>query len=613
MTEFPLVRLTQSLAVRTLLAFVLIIAVMLISMLGGMYLSDSIRGDAEALNKAGSLRMQAYRLTVLANEAATEDLPAYISDFEDTLRTASLVTAVNRGEQHFLFKKYGQVENQWRQLMLPLLQQTPPQKRAFRMEVPIFVDLLNDLVNGLQEESERKLSFIRGLQASTLFVTVLVGFIVILGVHNTLLMPLQELVELAKNIGRGSFQGRIKFPVRNELGVLAETLNQMSAELSDLYENLETKVNIKTTELQRSNHTLALLFNSARSLYKTSTDPLPILADLLKPIEQTLGLGPVTICLTYCSANNPKHEAHTAFSSQQRQPPTYCKLPNCAQCPVFINSGVIGNGAQVTSFVLSTDRETFGDLRVEVPAGMELQEWQERLMTALSELFSASLNLNRLGQNQARIALMEERSVIARELHDSLAQALSYQKIQLARLKKQIATDIPKENINETLAEIQKGLSTAYRQLRELLVTFRTKLDTPGLAAAVQTTVQEFNHNSGLEAQLNYKLEHCPLTPNEEIHCIQIIREALSNVVKHAQASQCKLTLHQDTLGYIHICIDDNGIGINTDRSPVGHYGINILTERAHSLTGEIDIGNLQKGTRVHVWFLPQYKRNQLV
>ena len=59
-------------------------------------------------------------------------------------------------------------------------------------------------------------------------------------------------------------------------------------------------------------------------------------------------------------------------------------------------------------------------------------------MTALTELFSASLSLNQLSQEQARVALMEERAVIARELHDSLAQALSHQKIQLARLKSKL-------------------------------------------------------------------------------------------------------------------------------------------------------------------------------
>lgn len=611
MTEFARVPLTQSLAVRILLAFALIISVMIVSMLGGMHLSDSIRGDAEALNKAGSLRMQAYRLALLASETATDDLPAYIAKFEGTLTTPALLAAVDKNTGHLLPQKYERVEYQWRQLMLPLLQQTPPQKTAFRLEVPIFVELLDGFVGQLQRESERKLSFIRGLQVSTLFVTALVGFVAILGVNNGLLMPLQELVELAKSIGRGSFQGRVKISARNELSVLAETINQMSRELSDLYENLENKVDEKTAELQRTNRSLALLFNSARSLYKTSADPLPDLAELLDPIEHTLGLGSVSLCLI-SSLDNPKHEAHSSFSSQNHQPPAYCQLPNCAQCPVFTNRGMIEGGAQVVSFAIRNDRDELGDLRVEVPAGVQMQAWQERLMTALTELISASLSLNQLGQNQARIALMEERAVIARELHDSLAQALSYQKIQLTRLKKQMAADFSKDDMNATLTDIQVGLNTAYRQLRELLVTFRIKLDKPGLATAVQATVQEFGHHSGLDIQLDYALEHCPLTPNEEIHCLQIIREALSNVVKHAQANQCKLTLHQDGEGYIHICIDDDGIGINTESSPVGHYGLNILTERAQSLSGKIHIGRLQLGTRIHVQFLPQYKRSQL-
>ena len=171
MAELAGVRLTQSLAVRTLLAFTLIIGVMLASMLGGMHLSDSIRGDAAALNKAGSLRMQAYRLALLANEAAVKDLPIYIAEFESTLATPALMTAIDKNTQHDLSRRYVQVQHQWRQLMLPLLQQSPPQKRAFRLEVPIFVDLLDGFVGELQAESERKLSFIRGLQVSTLFVT----------------------------------------------------------------------------------------------------------------------------------------------------------------------------------------------------------------------------------------------------------------------------------------------------------------------------------------------------------------------------------------------------------------------------------------------------------
>ena len=607
----PLMHLTQSLAVRTLLVFTLIIGVMLISMLGGMYLSESVRSDAEALNKAGSLRMQAYRLALLTGDPERQSLPIYVSEFETALTTPAIMAVVGDKAQGSLSIKYELVQRQWRQLMLPLLLQTPPDKTAFRKEVPVFVELLDNFVGDLQVESERKLSMIRALFITALFVTVLIGFIVILGVNNALLMPLQELVELAKSIGRGSFQGRAKVSARNELGVLAWTLNQMSAELSGLYDNLERKVDEKTAELQSSNRSLELLFNSARSLYKTSVDPWLIFADLMQPIEQTLGLGPVSLCLTH-PTDNPKSEAHTALTALRGQTPAYCNLPNCAQCPLIINQGVIPSGAQVVSFVLENEHGHFGDLRIEVPLGMHMQGWQTQLIEALTELFSASLSLNQLGQNQARIALMEERAVIARELHDSLAQALSYQKIQVTRLRKQVAANFSKEDINLTLTDVQEGLNSAYRQLRELLVTFRIKLEEPGLYAAIDATVQEFSGHSGVDIQLDYALEHCPLTPNEEIHCMQIIREALSNVIKHAQAQLCKLTLHQDDDGYIHISIDDDGIGINTEQSPTGHYGLSILTERAQSLLGKLNISRLQPGTRIHMQFLPQYKRNQL-
>lgn len=605
-------RLTHSIAVRTLLAFTLIITVILVSMLGGMYQADSIGGDAEALNKSGSLRMQIYRLALLATDTQRQDIPLYIAEFEEVLTAPIVKRVIAKNDEYKLLTKYDRVVHQWRELMLPLLQQTPPHQQAFSLEVPIFVELLDDFVGELQAESEHKLLVIQGLQIGTLLISVLIGFIVILGVHKTLLMPLKELVNLAKNIGQGSFQGRVTLATRNELGVLADTLNNMSAELSDLYANLENKVDVKTAELQHSNRSLALLFNSARRLYKNSSaDPQPILADLLKSIEQTLGLGPVSLCLT-STLENPKHGAHSALTSTPGHAPDYCQLPNCSQCPLFINKGVMGDGTQVVSFVIGSVQDDLGQLRVEVPTGTVIAEWQHRLMTALTELFSASLNLHHLGQNQARVALIEERTVIARELHDSLAQALSYQKMQLARLKKQMATEVPQTDINDTVTEIQTGLSTAYRQLRELFVTFRIKLDTPGLSAAVHNTVQEFSYPSGAKIQIHYALEHCPLTPNEEIHCLQIIREALSNVVKHAQAEHCMLSLYQDDCGYIHICVDDDGVGIKSCQSPTGHYGLNTLTERTQSLSGEIAIEALEQGTRIYVQFLPHYKRSQL-
>src|SRR5690554_2408979 len=86
----------HSIILRTLIAFSLIIAFNLASMLGGMYLAESIRGDAEAINKAGRMRMQSVRLALIMNTEPDEEISAleqnsqstianYISEFESTI------------------------------------------------------------------------------------------------------------------------------------------------------------------------------------------------------------------------------------------------------------------------------------------------------------------------------------------------------------------------------------------------------------------------------------------------------------------------------------------------------------------------------------------------
>jgi len=287
----------------------------LASMLGGMYLADSIQGDAEALNKAGSLRMQSYRLALLALEDESSLLLQHVEEFEHTLQTYALQRAIGHNPNSPLHMLYSRAITRWNDAMLPLLTNYPPQKRAFRAEVPKFVAELDSFVKALQNKSEDKLAVIRGLQIGTLLFTVLMAFVVLLGVYSNLITPLRELTRLARQIGRGDFRSKAYYDARNELGLLASAFNQMSDELADLYDHLERKVDEKTAQLQRSNNSLELLFNSARSLYRSSADPVPQLASLLLPVQRSLGSGPVSLCLHHTEEKNC-FRAHTAISSE---------------------------------------------------------------------------------------------------------------------------------------------------------------------------------------------------------------------------------------------------------------------------------------------------------
>lgn len=599
--ELPAPR--HSIVFSTLVAFVLIIGVTLISMLGALYLADGLEGDAEAINQAGSLRMQAYRLALIADQdAGTLDEP--IAAMNATLASTSIESALIRHDSGELSRLHAQAVEQWRRIMQPLLE-APAGAIRLRAEVPQFVAQLDAFVRTLQESSEKKLEIIRALQVVTLFVIVLIAFLLIFALNRTLVTPLRQLAALARQISRGNFTGQVAVAGETELSMLSHTLNQMNQELASLYGEMESKVNEKTAELTRSNETLQLLFDSARLLYTQPDEPVRMMGQQLPKVRDILGCGPISLCLNRAAEAG----SHTAITSSGLQPPDYCKLPDCQACPVNNEGAQLQTGSHLVSFELRSGQTGLGAIRVEQSAGEQLAPWQTRLMVTLADLYGACLSLTEQGQQQARMALMEERAVIARELHDSLAQSLSAQKLQLARLKRQTAKGCAPSELAETTGEIEQGLNSAYRQLRELLTTFRIKVNEPGLKPALQATVEEFGGNSGVAILMNYQLDHCPLTPNEEIHCLQIVREALSNVVKHAHAGSCSLTLSQDRQGTIHVTIDDDGIGIAEAVSPAGHYGISILMERANSLNGSLTVTRRDAGgTRVYLRFPPHYR-----
>jgi len=599
----------HSIVFNTLVAFVVIIGFSLVSMLASLYLADALEGDAEAINQAGSLRMQAYRLAFTAEHGPQALLEERIDILERTLRSASLRSALHRHGDTPLPGLHGGVLQHWQERMRPLLDAQPPRLDDYRREAPEFVSELDVFVRTLQEASEGKLGVIRALQAGTLFIIVLIAFVLIYGLHNNLATPLRSLTKMARDIGKGDFSGRVEIPGDTELSLLARTLNQMSQELAGLYAEMEQKVDDKTAALTRSNATLQLLFNSARMLYSQPDDPSLMMGSLLTKVQEVLDTGPISLCLN----RSAEAGSHTAMTSSDLQPPDYCKLPQCEVCPVN-QSGRLPSGEELVTFELRSGQDDLGSLRVAHPAGEPLESWQTLLLTTLADLFAASLSLAQLGQKQARLALMEERAVIARELHDSLAQALSAQKLQLARLKRLMQKESGQAQLDDSVQQIDRGLNSAYRQLRELLTTFRIKVNEPGLKPALQATIEEFGANSGLHIESDFQLDHCPLTPNEEVHCLQIIREALSNVVKHAEAEHCWLRLTQDGIVTIDAESDDDGIGISPEEQRTGHYGLIILRERANSLNGSISIGlRPGGGTRVHLRFPPAYRHIPLI
>jgi two-component system nitrate/nitrite sensor histidine kinase NarX len=225
------------------------------------------------------------------------------------------------------------------------------------------------------------------------------------------------------------------------------------------------------------------------------------------------------------------------------------------------------------------------------------------LIGTLLEQLASALTLDRQTDNQQQLMLMEERSTIARELHDSLAQSLSCLKIQMACLQMQ---NLPlNEDSQLLIKQMREELSTAYRQLRELLTTFRLKLETPGLRSALQHTVDEFSKKMELAITFDYQLPPQLVPANQGVHLLHIAREALNNIYKHAHASEVTLSLCYKE-GAVTMKITDNGLGLPAIASRQNHYGLMIMQDRASSLQGECHIyARDGGGTTVCVNFSP--------
>ncbi len=214
------------------------------------------------------------------------------------------------------------------------------------------------------------------------------------------------------------------------------------------------------------------------------------------------------------------------------------------------------------------------------------------------EYLAGILYSARCARMKLRNAQSEERAAIARELHDSLAQSLSYLKIQVSLLQsvlKKEGNRVP--NVDSVLQELRGTLSAANLQLRELITTFRLTMHGKTFAQALEDSVEEFERRSSIAFDLDNRLPAGELTVAEELQMLLILREALCNVVRHAHASYCWVSVRLTDDGAVYLGVEDNGIGMRkTMHDAQPHHGLIIMQERAHGLGGTLKIEDREGG-----------------
>jgi len=579
------------------LSVLVILSIPLINIFSSYWITEQSDKDAQLINLSGSMRMQTYHIGLLLREGDHQQTMAAIEQLDKTW--AHSLFNLQRGDRPAtpVDELFVDALAFWQGELRPLLLQHLAATTTVPLPHGLFdqqVERIDTLVGEFQHQAEQRVASLRILLLASLAVTVLIGSLIFFLLTVRVEKPLRQLTVAAHRIGSGDYGYQVEVKGNDELGLMAAVLNQMSQSINFAYARQEEKIRQRTWELQRNNTYLTFMFTNSRRIL----DGLPFdYQQLVDELSRHLDHAPLELCLFSAEGEHPYLQFTSEWTAQGK-----CERDSCAVC-----SGVgpfCALGSQDERFPIIRHLQHYGVINVRLRDGKGLGAWQRQMAQSVADQLAIALSLEDQRTQERRLAMLNERAVIARELHDSLAQALSYLQIQVVRLQKS------HNNANYStqqgiIDELREGLSSAYRQLRELLTTFRLKIDAGGLRAALESVVNQLEERGNLEVTLDYQLDDLPLTPTEEIHLLQIIREAGQNAVYHSGGRQLFIQLLKEG-DKVTLRVEDDGIGIDVNPHKVNHYGMAIMNERSRHLGSQVEVvRRAEGGTRVQFEFLP--------
>jgi two-component system nitrate/nitrite sensor histidine kinase NarX len=235
---------------------------------------------------------------------------------------------------------------------------------------------------------------------------------------------------------------------------------------------------------------------------------------------------------------------------------------------------------------------------------IQANKFTSRHLSLLQTLASQLSLVVRNSELRAEIefnSIMAERTRLAREIHDGLAQTLGFLKLQAAQMETYLAAkDI--NRLENSLSMTYKVLSDAYLDVRQAIDDLRISPDGESLEPWLKETCLEFEENTGLVVNLEGSPAAENLPPEIQVQLIRIIQEALSNVRKHSQATQAWIEYRQAGRDFL-VEIRDDGRGFHPDELPgVSKYGLQGMRERSDLIGADFQIISApQEGTIIKV------------
>ncbi|MBB1313910.1 MULTISPECIES: nitrate/nitrite two-component system sensor histidine kinase NarQ [Aliivibrio] len=525
-------------------------------------LSSSLK-DAEAVNIAGSLRMQSYRLAYDI-ETNSPYMLDHLAKFSESIESPAFHSLDQWFVPDDIESYYSDIRLQW-QLLQPAL--LSDDKQIYLTKVSLFVDEIDHFVLRLQQFSERKLQLLSFIGAIGLSLILCLGLFIISFTQRKIVSPLHHLVAASHAMTKGNFSVQVDLNSGNELGQLGSAFNHMAKQVHSSYRELESHVEDKTRKLSQANRSLTTLYACSQELSASQLDEKAF-KNILNMFTNIEGVISARLIVEEESGGDWEITSGTPNNS-----------------PWSLEELII-------------DGEKLGYLLWQ----FSLPCPDQKLIINIANILARGLFYDLTQKQTHQLILLEERAAIARELHDSLAQSLSYLKIQTTLLKRQLKK-CDCQNTGSTLTELDEGLKSAYTQLRELLNTFRLTINKAHFGEALQEIINTLQSQTAIRIHVNNELPSLPINAQQHVHLLQLIREATLNAIKHSKADNIIITCYQEgEQGYINI--EDDGVGFDSTEEKINHYGLRIMQERANFVRGTLSIASeLEHGCAVNVTF----------
>ncbi len=595
-----------------------LLVVALISIGLTLWVTWKLSGGAAALNEAGRMRMQTWRLTSeVQARLPAEQIDALTREFDRSMQVLK-----NGDASRPLFvpwddevrQRYSEVERLWhnqksRFMLSPSLDHASLVRHAdtFLVAIDRFVLSIEDQMAGLTAILNLFQFVMMALAIGGAVIMLYTGYMYVIN-------PLSHLRDGLRKIESAQFSVRVDVSSNDEFGQVASSFNRMAATLQSLYGNLEAQVATKTQRIAAQKERLEALYGvsvflaqtndltaltqgfvqrvrrmmraDAMALRWSGEDPSKLLLlasdefpELMREEEKCLMAGA-------CACGQPQPDARTRvipIVSSDVAPLQHCS-----------RMGYVG----MISVPVRMHNKVMGEINLFYKSQVSLPAEELELMDTLASHLATAVEGLRTVVLDREAAISGERALLARELHDSIAQSLAFLKIQVQLLR----TAMAKNDADKTalaLGELDSGLKDSIADVRELLVHFRTRAQADDIDRAVQETLQKFQHQTGLQVNRKVIGEGLPLPQDVQIHVLHVLQEALSNVRKHAGARGVEIEVHKGEPWRFVVRDDGAGFDEGGQRSEL-QVGLKIMRERAQQIGATVTVDSaIGQGTTV--------------